>query len=165
MKKRQQSCRIRLFLTAALLLLALAATACMTQQVTFKRDAGVNAAFENAVVLPGYDYYYSGPEAQPLAIIGILRGHRFEQGFWKPVALDEAQLKHWVWMIDTATRSTRINYYGAKILAADGSEIGIWYSFLDWVVAEVTPEGVVILHTPDINSSERPRRRFLDKDF
>lgn len=151
----------RLFLTTALLMLACAAFACMTSQVTFRRDAGVNAAFEAAIVLPNYDYYYSGPEAQPLAIIGIRQGLRFEQGLWKKVTLSEKQLKDWVWMIDSATSLTRMHYYGAKILAPDGSELGIWYSFLDWVVAEVTPDGLVILHTPAINSDE-PVRRFLE---
>lgn len=158
MEKRLQG---RLFLTAALLMLACAASACMTPQVTFRRDAGVNAAFEAAVVLPDYDYYYSGPEAQPLAIVGIRQGQRFEQGLWKKVALSEKQLKDWVWLIDSATRATRDQYYGAKILAPDGTELGIWYSFLDWVVAEVTPDGRVILHTPAINSNE-PVRRFLE---
>lgn len=158
MGKRQQPRPARPFLAAALVMLALAAPGCMTPQVTFQRDAGVNAAFEAAVVLPDYDYYYSGPEAQPLAIIGIRSSYRFEQGFWKPVALSEGQLREWVWMIDTATRSTRIHYYGAKILGPDGAEIGIWYSFLDWVVAEVTPDGLVVLYTPDNTSLDRVRR-------
>lgn len=158
MGTRQPHRQARFFLALALVMLAIAAPACMAQQVIFQRDAGVNAAFEAAVVLPEYNYYYSGPEAQPLAIVGIRREYRFEQGFWKPVALSEGQLKEWVWMIDTATRSTRINYYGSKILAPDGTEIGIWYSFLDRVVAEVAPDGRVILYTPDNTSMDRVRR-------
>ncbi|MFH1019597.1 MAG: hypothetical protein V1782_03130 [Pseudomonadota bacterium] len=157
MEKRPQPRQSRTFLITALVMLAFAAAGCMIPQVTFQRDAGVNAAFEGAVVLPDYDYYYSGPEAQPLAIIGIRHGYRFEQGFWKPVALTEGQLREWVWMIDTATRSTRVSYYGAKILAPDGTEIGIWYSFLDWGVAEVAPDGLVILYTPDNTSFDRAR--------
>jgi hypothetical protein len=161
MEKRQQPSQARFFLIAALVILAFTASACTIPQVTFRGDAKVTAAFEAAVVLPDYDYYYSGPEAQPLAIVGIRHGYRFEQGLWKKVALSEKQLGEWVWMIDSATRSTRVNYYGARILAPDGTELGIWYSFLDWVTAKVTPDGLIILYTPDINSDERARR-FLE---
>jgi len=151
------------FLFTALLMLILAAPACSTSQVTFRRNSEVNAAFEAGRVLPEYRYYYSGPDAEPLAIVGIRREYPFEQGLWKGVALSEAQLRNWVWMIDTSTRSSRIRYYGAQILAPDGKEIGIWYSFLDWVTAEVTPDGMVILHTPD-NTDSGKMRRFLDTD-
>jgi hypothetical protein len=162
MKKTLQPHQARFFLVTVLLL-ALSAQACAISQVTFRRNSEVNAAFEAGRVLPEYQYYYSGPDAEPLAIVGIRREHRFEQGLWKGVALSEAQLRDWVWMIDTATRSTRLRYYGAQILAPDGREIGIWYSFLDWVTAEVTPKGLVILHTPD-NTDSRRMRRFFDTE-
>ncbi|MEW6594273.1 MAG: hypothetical protein AB1413_05315 [Thermodesulfobacteriota bacterium] len=142
---------------AMLLLLTMAFSACSLPQVTFQRDAKVHAAFEAATVLPGYDYYSSGPEAQPLAIVGIRRGLHFEQGFWKPIALNEKELRDWLWMIGNDTRDPRDRYYGSRILAPDGDEIGIWFSFLDWMVAEITPEGNVVVHTPDQNASNLRR--------
>ena len=134
---------------AMLLAWAFFSSGCGLKQVTFERDAGVTRLFEQGSVLPDHDYYYSGPEAEPLAIVGIRPGYTFEQGLWKKVALSEEQLKAWVWRIDTMTRSTRFHYYGAHIVGPEGDEVGVWYSFLDWVVAEVTPERRVILHTPD----------------
>lgn len=148
---------LRRLLSTGFLLWAFSAGACSIPQVTFQRDAAVHDAFESAVILPGYDYYYSGPEDQPLAIVGIRRGLSFEPGFWKPIVLTEKQLQDWVWIIQAHTRHTRNRYHGAKILDPDGREIGIWFSFLDWVVAEVTPEGRVIVHTPDQNDANLQR--------
>lgn len=136
----------RLILAA---LLAMAVGACALPQVTFQRDSRIHHTFESGTVLPGYDYYYSGPEAQPLAVLGIRRGLQFEPGLWKRVELTEKGLRDWLWVIRNETRPPRDRYYGAKILAPDGSEVGVWFSFLDWVVAEVTPQGQVIVHTPD----------------
>ena len=140
-----------------LAMLLLAATACVLPQVTFERDGQVHNAFESGLVLPGYDYYYSGPEAQPLAIVGIRHGLAFEQGFWKKVELDAEGLRDWLWVIKNDTRPPRDRYHGAKILAPDGSELGIWFSFLDWVVAEVGPDGRVVVHTPDQNKQNLRR--------
>ena len=153
---------IRWLLLAALLSWAIMTGACALAQVTFQRDAKVNAAFETAVVLPGYDYYYSGPEARPLAIVGIRRGLQFEPGFWKPIALTEKELHDWLWVIRNDTRPPRDRYHGARILAPDGREIGVWFSFLDWVVAEMAPDGRVILHTPDQGAPNL--RRLFDGD-
>ncbi len=142
---------------AVLLLGAIFFSSCALPQVTFRRDATVNAAFEKGRVLPGYDYYYSGPEAQPLAIIGIRHGLAFEPGFWQPITLTEKELRDWLWVLRNDTRSPRNRYHGARIFAPDGTEIGVWFSFLDWVVAEVTPEGQVIVHTPDQNDANLRR--------
>lgn len=157
-----QSSLIRRLTLATLLDWAMVSGACALPQVTFQRDAKVHAAFEAATVLPEYDYYYSGPEAQPLAIIGIRRDLRFAPGFWQPLALTEKELRDWLWVIRNDTRPPRDRYHGARILAPDGGEIGVWFSFLDWVVAEVAADGQVLLHTPDQNALNL--RRLWDGD-
>ena len=137
-------------MAGSILGLALAAliAGCAVKQVTFRENNAINASFETAEVLPGYQYYYSGPEAEPFAILGIRHNLDFEQGLWKKIDLTEAQLKKWLLHFDIRARSTELKYYGNILFGPNGEEIGIWYSFLRWVPARVTEEGRIIIHIP-----------------
>ena len=117
-----------------------------------KRNAELTTVFESAQVLPDYHYYYSGPEQEPLAILGIRNDYEFDQGLWKTIDLTEAQLQKWLDRLDNSHRSPRWRYYGSYIVDNNGDRVGIWFSFsaLEHITMRVDPEKKWIkVHTPD----------------
>jgi len=82
-------------------------------------------------VLPNYNYYYTGGDAQPNYIIGIDDRYHLTSKLWKPVDLTPEMLKNWLNYIQP-----RVGYdpslYGADITDANGKRVGLWYSVKDW---------------------------------
>ena len=82
-------------------------------------------------VLPNYNYYYAGGDAQPNYIIGIDDRYHLTSKLWKPVDLTPAMLKNWLNYIQP-----RVGYdpslFGADITDANGKRVGLWYSVKDW---------------------------------
>jgi hypothetical protein len=88
----------------------------------------VKEAFETYKVLPGYNYYLTGPENYPKAVIGIRKEYRLESKFWKPVELTPERLKRWLEWRGSLQESYNRSYYGLDILTPDGRQAGIWYT-------------------------------------
>ena len=125
----------------ALLMLLLLAAACGRPAYVFHEDLRINAALESYHPLPGYTYYYSGPEDFPLAILGIRPEYHLKKEFWIPVELTEKKLRGWMEVIDNPHRNLQTRYHGKIIRTAEGEEIGIWYSPQDWSTVRLGADG------------------------
>lgn len=132
----------------ALLTLLLVLTSCGRPAYVFHGDLRINDALEAYHPLPGYTYYYSGPEDFPLAILGIRPEYRLKQGFWKPVELTEKRLRGWMEVIDNPHRNLQTRYHGKVIRTPKGEEIGIWYSPQEWSTVRLGVDREVEIHTP-----------------
>ncbi|MCX5876165.1 MAG: hypothetical protein NT087_07730 [Deltaproteobacteria bacterium] len=132
----------------ALLALLLIVAACGRPAYVFHEDSRINAVLESHHPLPGYTYYYSGPEDFPLAILGIRPEYRLKKEFWIPVDLTEKKLQGWMEVIDNPHRNLKTRYHGKVIRTADGEEIGIWYSPQEWSTVELGPDREVSIYTP-----------------
>ncbi|MHB8808700.1 MAG: hypothetical protein ACYC9M_01635 [Desulfobulbaceae bacterium] len=107
----------------------------------------VRNIFESNTVLPDHVYYYSGPEAEPEAIIGIQAGLAFQGRYWHQVALSQGQLQSWNRRIDNAHR-IRLSYRGARIMSPDGRQVGVWYSKYDHTVIRFPDANTILMYTP-----------------
>ena len=132
----------------ALLALLLLVAACGRPAYVFHGDLRINEALEAYRPLPGYTYYYSGPEDFPLAILGIRPEYRLKQGFWKPVELTAKRLQGWMEVIDNPHRNLQTRYHGKVIRTQAGEEIGIWYSPQEWSTIRLGADREVEIHTP-----------------
>ncbi len=173
-KKRVKILHFRLFLlrngaamkTLPLFAVLLLLTSCQTEKPgSLRLNHDITASFEACTILPGYDYYYSGPEAQPDVILAVKKEYTFEKGLWKAIALDQKQLCDWMRVIDPDIRGGRSQYDGYAIYSGEGKEVGLWYSrnWADWTTIK-EEDGKLIIFTP------RDRRRKLspfggDRDF
>ncbi len=173
-KKRVKILHFRLFLLfygvimkiLPLLGVLLLLTSCQTGQTgTLRLNNDITAMFEACTILPGYDYYYNGPEAQPDVILAVKKEYAFEKGLWKAIALDQKQLCDWMRVIDPDLRGGRSEYDGYAIYTADRKDVGFWYS-RKWADLTTIKEenGKLINYTP------RDRRRRVspfgdDRDF
>lgn len=108
----------------------------------------VRKIFESNTVLPDHVYYYSGPEAEPEAIIGIQTSFTLQARYWHQVDLTKEQLQAWNRIIDNDHR-IRFAYKGARIMTPDGRQAGVWYSKFENSPSCFPDEKTIILDTPD----------------
>ena len=141
---RHHPSRPRLVILILLLLVA----ACGRPSYIFRADHRINEALESYHPLPGYTYYYSGPENFPLAILGIRPEYRLNKEFWIPVELTEKKLQGWMEVIDNPHRSLKTRYHGKVIRTAEGEEIGIWYSPQEWSTVKMGADREVTIYSP-----------------
>ncbi len=142
---------MRLFLLSIVLF---SLTSCQTGKTGhLKIDRAVSADFASCTVYPQYNYYYSGPNAQPNAILAVKKEYNFEQGLWKPIDLTREQLCDWIRIIDPEYRQVRngYSYDGYMIFSADKKELGLWYSRENHAVIKEQADKLII-YTP----SDRP---------
>ena len=100
----------------------------------FNRSAEVAADFEKGQSNPQYDYYFYGRELAPHAIIGIDKTYRVPSKLWKAFTPTPAELKR---MADYVLLVHNALPYGAYIVDASGNRLGVWYSRIVTVHAEV----------------------------
>mgnify|MGYP001439582466 CR=1 FL=1 len=132
----------------ALLALLLITAACGRPAYFFREDSRINEALESYRPLPGYTYYYSGPEDFPLAILGISSEYRLKKEFWLPVELTQKKLQEWMEVIDNPHRNLQTRYHGKVIRTAEGEEIGIWYSPQEWSTVRLGADREVSIDSP-----------------
>ncbi len=110
----------------------------------------VTRLFETYQVQTDYQYYYSGPESRPHAIMGIHRSYTLNSKLWKAVDISEAQLKSWV--RSRMYGRLGISPRGYYIVDPDGKRIGIWYSMWGTTTVKIEGPGQIMVATPDIFS-------------
>jgi hypothetical protein len=144
-------------LLALLLLLGGCAGAQNGAKGSLTHTGEVTQLFESNTVLPDHVYYYSGPEAEPEAIIGIQSGYAFQGKYWYQVALTPGQLQAWNRRIDNAHR-IRFSYKGARIMTPDGKQVGVWYSPFEHTVIRFPEANTILIYAP----GPAPTGGFLD---
>ena len=120
------------------------------------RAGEVTQLIESGAVLPDHTYYYTGPQAEPDAIIAIDNRFTLKAKYWVKVDNAAEQLKDWNRLIDNAHRVPGEDgglwpgtyYHGARIMTPEGKQVGIWYSRYDHTVIQFPDPSTIILYTP-----------------
>ncbi|MCG6536342.1 MAG: hypothetical protein L7F78_16975 [Syntrophales bacterium LBB04] len=120
-------------------------------------DGRVMAAFEKFQVNPNYNYFYSGSEVYPNAVIGLDKSYTLETDLWKKIDMTPAKLREIVtFMKDkAATVSLTTSLHGFAILDDKGKQIGVWYSIIKATTkssVRMKDSKTVLIDTPDINT-------------
>ena len=89
----------------------------------------VTAAFESHNQAPDLEYYFSGPESQPITIIGVEKRFRFDSADnWKKVNEGEESLKRLISGMRSEALQRNRNLRGFEMVDQSGKRIGEWYS-------------------------------------
>lgn len=116
----------------------------------------VNRLFESFQVLDDHNYYYSGSDNRPEAILGVHKDYVLKTKLWKPVNLTSEQLRLWINMM-TDHRGTSFRIFGARVVVAGGKQIGIWYSPYYWTSVRMLDDRHVVINTPTASPGEIKR--------
>ena len=89
----------------------------------------VTAAFESHRPAADLDYWFSGPESQPIAIIAVERRFRFDSAdHWMRVNEGEEPMKKLITGMQSRTLQLNRNLRGFEMVDQRGERIGEWYS-------------------------------------
>ncbi|MGZ6220225.1 MAG: hypothetical protein ACXWMV_09540 [Syntrophales bacterium] len=120
-------------------------------------DGRVMEAFDKFQVNPNYDYFYSGSEVYPNAVMGLDKSYTLESDLWKKVDMTPAKLREIVTSMKdkAATVNLMTSLHGFVILDDKGKRIGVWYSILKATAnssVKMKDSKTVLIDTPDINT-------------
>ncbi|MEN6623146.1 MAG: hypothetical protein ABFD50_16565 [Smithella sp.] len=144
------------------LIVCAAFSSCASGNVSLKNwgqivpDSEIKKQFETYQVKPNLNYYISGSDVYPNAILGLQKEYTLISTLWKKVELTPAALRTIV--TDMKFRALNINQsqFGFVVLDNRGKQIGIWYSLLSATAPVRMKENKeVIIYTPDIDTYER----------
>ena len=118
----------------------------------------VTKAFETYQINTKYNYYISGSDIYPNAIIGLDKIYILESDLWKEVEMTPKKLRELV--TDMKDKATTVNWgmpvNGFVMFDDKGNQIGIWYSILEAkTFLKMKDNRTVIIYTPDIDTYER----------
>jgi hypothetical protein len=117
--------RVHLAVAAALAILI---PACSIANLGWLRNSpDVGRAFETLQVSSDYRYWYLYLENSPYAVLGLNREYRIEDIMWTEVESNSEVFRKVVGLVESfPVPGSRT--YGALILDATGTQIGVWYS-------------------------------------
>ena len=94
-----------------------------------KPNRDITQAFENYEVKPDLNYYVSGRDLYPGAIIGIDKRYTLVTKMWKKRELTTETMKALVLKMQAKAMDLDFIFlYGFNILDEEGNDIGDWYS-------------------------------------
>jgi hypothetical protein len=118
-------------------------------------DGNVTNAFEKYQVNPNYNYYISGSDVYPNAIIGLDKALTLEPDLWKQVEITPRKLRELVQYMNYKVQELIWNLFlhGFVMLDDNSKQIGVWYSILGAETSlRMKDDHTVVIITPDIDT-------------
>lgn len=113
----------------------------------------VTEAYTAFRVDPDKNYYISGSDVYPNALIGIDTSWTLESDLWKKRELTEKEMKELVMNMQSGSMERMTSLHGFDIVDDKGWKIGDWYSVLGLSISvEVIGEKRVVITTPPIDT-------------
>jgi hypothetical protein len=108
--------------------------------------------FETFRIDPGKEYYLSGPDVYPNAIIGIDKSRTLETDLWKKRDLTAEEMKELVGHMRSLAMEHIAFLQGYDILDDQGKKIGEWFSLPGMnIVIRMKGENRVSISTPPLD--------------
>ena len=113
----------------------------------------VTQAFDNYVVNPDLNYYITGSDVCPNAIIGVDKEYTLVSDLWKKTEFTAGTLKELVQFMKDEMSQYREGLFGFDILDDKGNDIGDWYSILSARTSvKMIGDKKVIIYTPPLDT-------------
>jgi hypothetical protein len=113
-------------------------------------DDQARNSFETYQVSPDINYYISGSDVYPFAILGLNKEYILDSTLWKKVELTQAKLRELVTDMQSKAMGFRQSSFGFAVLNDRGGQIGVWYSILSASTSvQMKEDKKVMIYTPD----------------
>jgi hypothetical protein len=123
--------------------------ACASGGSHFKRAVSVADAFEQYKLIPDYQYYISGRDDKPIAIVALREDYKLTSPHWRKVEPDREQLRKWVERMRMQPGAEfNMEPNGARVLDQQGNPIGAWYSVWATPLLNFESEKEIIISQP-----------------
>ncbi|MBN1614672.1 MAG: hypothetical protein JW950_09430 [Deltaproteobacteria bacterium] len=155
MKSKERIPAWILMLTAAAVLVGCSA-ALFRDYGTILPSSDITGTFERYEFDRDLNYYFSGPEVYPNAILGLKKTFALEAGLWKPVDPEPEVMRRFVSDMQSRALLNNEFLHGFVIRDPEGRPIGIWYSILSARTSvRVKADGTVAIPPPPIRDDDR----------
>jgi hypothetical protein len=102
--------------------------------------------FRKNLILTNHQYYTSGDQRIPFAIIAIDNNYQLNPGRWREIDMNSTQLSQLIYRMEQVYSA---NPRGAWIMDHDGSRLGIWYSSRRQTLVKRDRENRVVVIPPE----------------
>ncbi len=131
---------------------------------TIVPDESVSKSFENYQMDPNMNYYYSGSDLWPSAIIGLKKQYELANTLWQPIKPEPRIFRQFVSSMRDKASAIGQFQHGQVMKAPDGRVVGVWYSLLGIKMGLRMGEGnKVDVYPPDQNvygdADDSPKRK------
>jgi hypothetical protein len=126
-------CFVFLFLMATADFLA----GCAGNYGRIARDEKTNESFLEGEISREYNYFYTGPQSLPSAILKIEKEYELVSDLWIPFESPEENVGTSVENLQFYHENHgRYRPYGYRIVNCEGKIVGGWYSIWDWTAVK-----------------------------
>jgi hypothetical protein len=137
-----------------LCLFAMVLSGCATVMHDFGKivpDNRVTKDFEMYQMDPDMNYYFSGSEAYPNAIIGLKKKYVLDNDLWKPIKPDPQTFTRMVSDMQYLARYIRLQ--GFIMESPSREAIGVWYSRIEVkMIVRMGTVNKIVVFTPDMKT-------------
>jgi hypothetical protein len=124
------------------------------------QDEQVRKSFETYSVSTDMNYYISGSDVYPFAILGLNKDYTLDSDLWKQVELTQALLQELVMDMQSKAWGFGQSQFGFAVLDDQGKQIGIWYSILSASTSiQMKDDKKVMIYTPDPDTYKQYEER------
>jgi hypothetical protein len=106
----------------------------------------VTEVFKRSRILPDHQYYVSGFQRVPYAIIAVDNKYQLQAGRWQPIDMDSTALNQLIYRMEHVYS---LNPRGAWILDQDGNRLGAWYSSQYQTLVKREKDNRIVVANPD----------------
>lgn len=114
-------------------------------------DQQTTMDFDAFRIDPNMNYYYSGPDLFPNALIGLKKEYVLASDLWKPIKPTPASFRDMILHMQEKARDYREFQHGFLMCDDKGKPIGVWYSILKArTFVKMGEDNKVVVYTPDL---------------
>ncbi len=115
----------------------------------FYANNAVASAYGNFRIDPEQNYYISGSDTYPSAIIGIKQDWTLESDLWRKKELTSSSLQELVQNMQTKAQEQGSALLGFDIIDNRGQKIGDWFSLpVNTLTVRISGEKKAVIHPP-----------------
>lgn len=109
-------------------------------------SAEITEMFKSSRILPDHQYYISGFQRLPYAIIAIDNNYQLQSSRWQPIDMNPTSLNQIIYRMEHVYS---LNPRGAWILDHEGNRMGIWYSSQYQTLVKREKDNRLVVVSPD----------------
>ncbi len=142
----------KIIITLTVLCMALLLSGCVAGRYgEIKPDWQATQDFDAFRIDPNMNYYYSGPDLFPNALIGLKKEYILDNDLWKPIKPTPASFRDMILHMQEKARDYREFQHGFLMCDDKGKPIGVWYSILKArTFVKMGEDNKVVVYTPDL---------------
>jgi len=116
-------------------------------------DQAAERDFDAFRIDPQMNYYYSGGDLYPNALIGLKKEYVLDNDLWKPLEPSPRIFRDKIQSMKEKARSCGGHQYGFAIRDPQGKLLGIWYSMItvQTMTVRMGEGNKVIVYTPELD--------------